>query len=421
MQRGLIAVLAAAAVSAACLFTLRLAVGGGLDEAGIVLAVAAATLVLALAAAAFALGALMKASLAEQEARRLARSVDAALRDLSDRSDRGAVRLDEINAFVTRELELLSAGPRLRPSESTASRGKVVPINQARKQRAEAPSGEPAAPSAPIDEAAGEAASADATASGFEDAIADAVAAGGPSLSLLPIVSIADGAAAGFEVHAHIVRGDGQSADIRRLADALPRVPLATFERWLLVGAIDAVQTGLGSNGGLSLHVQISDALLTSDDDLGILTERLKAAGPHAQAIVVSLPAASVERKGRGVEAIEVLRGAGARIAAEGWAGTRESLERLAHSGVSVLKLPAPRLLGRTKLPRMALSTTKLVEACAASDLKIIALQVDADEDAVSLIDLGITLMTGSRFAKPMRLRSGLAHEQPERTAAAQS
>ncbi|MEQ1953298.1 hypothetical protein [Mesorhizobium sp. CN2-181] len=66
-----------------CFIALKSAAGAGVPPVDLVLAIAAATLVLALASAGFALSAMLRSRRAHDEVVRVARSVDAAIRDLS--------------------------------------------------------------------------------------------------------------------------------------------------------------------------------------------------------------------------------------------------------------------------------------------------------------------------------------------------
>lgn len=79
-----------AVVCVVCFITLKGAVGIGVPLADLMLATAAATLVLAAASAGFALRASLRSRQAHDEAVRLARSVDAAIRDLSAEVRRNA-------------------------------------------------------------------------------------------------------------------------------------------------------------------------------------------------------------------------------------------------------------------------------------------------------------------------------------------
>ena len=72
---------------------------------------------------------------------------------------------------------------------------------------------------------------------------------------------------------------------------------------------------------------------------------------------------------------------------------------------MAFLKISANRLLDREKARRKLAPASTIIERAATDKLTIIAIEVANDEDAVSLIDLGIDLMSGPRFGGPKRLK----------------
>lgn len=406
MQRGLIAVAAAALLCGVCFYALSRMVAAGAALEDIVLITCAVTLFLAATATGFSIRAMLRASAAATEMTRLSRSVDTAMRDLSARSNRDSATIEEINAFVSRELEAIAALPQARQKptvEPAPQRDNIVALPAAKRSKPE-PIELPTPPARPEQ-------------TGFELAVQRAFATGKPELSLQPIVSISQGAATGFEVYAHVERDDGMSIDLQRLPSSLPGVSQAAFERWLVTAAIEAARHKVGAaSESMPLHVQISEALLSDSDELAAVMEAFRQWPAATAAIVLSLPSSVLERGARHVEALEMLVDAGVRMAAESWSGAKEGLDRLKRNGVSIIKLSADRLLGRTKLPKTAISPARLVETATAADFLVIAINVAIDEDAVSLIDLGVNQMTGNRFSGPRRLKPQ-ERAQPERLA----
>ena len=124
-----------------------------------------------------------------------------------------------------------------------------------------------------------------------------------------------------------------------------------------------------------------------------------------AKAVVMSLPAellASGEHKA----ALQLLSGLDIRFAAEEWSGSRAELEEMKKAGVGAAKIAAERLLDRTKTRKGTPSGAALVEMADDAGVDVIATDVQSEEDAVSLIDMGIDLMTGERLSAPRRLKT---------------
>jgi EAL domain-containing protein (putative c-di-GMP-specific phosphodiesterase class I) len=104
-------------------------------------------------------------------------------------------------------------------------------------------------------------------------------------------------------------------------------------------------------------------------------------------------------------QALGLLSAKGVRFAGEGWNETAEGAALIAVEGLDFIKIPANRLLDREKQRRRLAPASTILESAAANDVTIIAVDVANDEDAVSLIDLGIDLMAGPRFGGPKRLK----------------
>ena len=81
-----------------------------------------------------------------------------------------------------------------------------------------------------------------------------------------------------------------------------------------------------------------------------------------------------------------------------------KALQRSSRRSCGFIKLPAARLLDRGTA-KGAISGTGLIAMIAEAEIEIIATDVASDEDAVSLIDIGIDLMCGERLSPPRRIK----------------
>ncbi|MDP3897224.1 MAG: EAL domain-containing protein, partial [Mesorhizobium sp.] len=227
-------------------------------------------------------------------------------------------------------------------------------------------------------------------------------------ISLQPIVAVAESAAAGFEVHARIALADGSEKDVRRIAGNASAAELARFECALVRAAVETSRRQLGAQGdGLPLHVPVSAALLVDADAVRDLEDLFRLHPAAAMSLVFSLPGelftnAPLQQR----KSIAALAAAGIRFAAEGWDAGRDEIAALPGKGVAFLRLGANRLLDREKSRRRSAAASDIIEAANAAGLTILASDVSTDEDAVSLIDLGVDLMVGERFSAPRRLKS---------------
>jgi cyclic-di-GMP phosphodiesterase TipF (flagellum assembly factor) len=387
MQRILLAIAGAAAFCAAVTFLLQIAISRGLPATDIVLVTSSATLLLSLGAAAFAYRAFNRANLVVAELERLTRSMDAAIKDVSLRGDRDTAKLDDFNVALSSRLDALAA--RIDPSDGADDDAENHAATRKGKQA----------------QAASQPAEA-ADASDVDVALRRMIAGGQPDLSLQPIIAAGRGEAGGFEVHFHIEQEEGKAADIRRLQRHIADVDPAAFERLAVVTATEAARRRLGDiSEKMPLHIAISSALLQDGLEFATVLDIFKLHPALAKLVVMSLPAELLE-SGQHSAALDLLSGLDIRFAAEDWSGSQADLDKMKNAGVNALKIAADRLLDRVKLRKGQPNGAALVEMADNASVDVIATDVQSEEDAVSLIDMGVDLMTGERLSPPRRLKT---------------
>ena len=123
-----------------------------------------------------------------------------------------------------------------------------------------------------------------------------------------------------------------------------------------------------------------------------------------AKSIVLSIPSGLFTAAGDHQQALALLSAKGVRFACEDW--DEPDTNSIGVGGIDFLKIPANRLLDRDRQRRKLVPASAIIESATAGNVAIIAVNVANDEDAVSLIDLGIDLMAGPRFGGPRRLKA---------------
>lgn len=325
----------------------------------------------------------------------LARSIDIAMRDVVARTDREAATLDDVAHAVSHELDKLSERIASRDEQSAAQAGKpgnVVPYPSIHRPRGPTivENRQPA----------------DTDPNAIEVAYRKAIAAGEFDISLEPIISVAHGSAAGFEVFASLPLEDGQRLDLRRPAETASLADAAIFERILLKAALQAGRRKLGSaSASMPLHVAISGALLSSPTELDATVELLRAYPDLAQSFVLSVPTGLLDSSAQYRQALEPFTAKSVRLALEGWSDAANAGNPSAVAGASFVKISANRLLDRERPRRRLTPASAILDQAAAGGLTLIATGVESDEDAVSLLDLGVDLMSGPRFGGPKRFK----------------
>jgi EAL domain-containing protein (putative c-di-GMP-specific phosphodiesterase class I) len=344
--------------------------------------------------------ALRAARRAQSDFTRFTRSIEMALRELSTRSERDAASIGELNRRIADEIRALTEAPAA-PAQQPAPAPAVAAL----------PAREQAEPAAPVRLAAERQVEAEPSPEAAQHALARVLASGEAEVSLQPIISVSNSAAAGFEVHMHVETGEGGRAlDIRRLAQPVPGVDAAAFEVALVRAAVTAGRRQLGTaSERMPFHVAVSEALLANRVEVRAIAELAAVHKPLAASLVFSVPAGLATAGGDVGAGIEALSAAGFRFAAENWDGTDAAALR--QRGVAFVKLGANRLLDRERSRRRMATGAELAAAAQEAGLAVVGTAVNRDEDAVGLIDLGIDLMVGDRFSGPKRVRSAAARQ----------
>jgi cyclic-di-GMP phosphodiesterase, flagellum assembly factor TipF len=391
MQRILLAIGGAAVFCAVATLLLQLAIARGLPVDELVLITAIATLVLAVAATVMSYRAFTRTSEVALEIERLSRSMDAAIKDVSARGDRDAAVFGDLSAAVSRKLDALSA---------------QVSHTEDAEEDHDPPGAEPkgSAKRGKLGRKTDTAAADVLDREGVEVALRRAATAELADLSLQPIIAAGRGAAGGFEVHFHIQPDEGKPVNIRRLSHPLPDFDMAAFERLAVVSATEAARKRPGEiNEKMPLHVAISGALLQDGLEFAAVVDIFRLHPALARSVVMSLPVEIAQSDDLRAP-LEIMTGLGVELAFEEWGGSADVLDKIKQAGCSFVKLSASRLLD--KGGRKGGSTgAELIGMIAEADIEIIATDVASDEDAVSLIDMGIDLMTGARLSPPRRMK----------------
>jgi EAL domain-containing protein (putative c-di-GMP-specific phosphodiesterase class I) len=354
------------------------------------------TVLLAAAAVALALSAATRARRAEEETRRLAQSVDLALKRISQRNDQTASSVgalaDTFNREVGDMLERIARAvpePTPETEAAAAATGNVIKLPSTARRAATRK--EPA------------------------EADVDLSRLDRFDLSLQPIVDVPGNAAAAFDVFANLHLADGSEKAVRRLGDGVSARECAVFEQTLFEAAAKSVRRQVaGKAPGLSLHVAISQAMLADEPAVAAIVDALDTHPGLARGLVFVLPAHLLTGEPSSWHpAIGRISAVGGRLGVEGWPDIEHPAPVLGKGGVEFLVLPATRLLDQERVKRRAATGADIIEAAHGAGLSIVATGVGADEEAVALLDMGVVLMSGARFSGPRRLKPDQPADAP--------
>lgn len=355
-------------------------------------ALALAGIAVALVAIVVAIYAVRRADAVRGDFQRFSRSVEMALNEVASRSSRDSATIGELNRMVADEIR------------GMADRRGAGDETHGQRSDADAPARRPR----PVRVETRQTTATTASSEAFEQALVEAVSVNALQISLQPIISVSRSTAVGFEVHAHVTQGDEeQSRDFRRLARPVAGLDEAVFEQALLREAIETGRRQLGSDSEkMPFHIAISEALLSNAAEMQNLAELTSRHRALAKSVVLSIAAGKFELQGAARDNLDKLTLEGFRLALEDWEGGADEAKAASERGVAFAKIGVDRLLGRQRTRQREVSGPEMVEALHEAGIGIIATGVTRDEDAVSLIDLGIDLMEGERFSGPRLIKA---------------
>ena len=365
----LAAIAAGALLAGPRLVTLAADFGAGMVAIGAVLIACLCLIVTGVA--------LAKARSAAGEVDRLARTLDAVSRRLDAEISRNRTAIAELSETLAQVRPIESAPSQGTKDETSAFQGNVVPLPITGKKAAQTPA---PAPVAALRQFLPEQFSGELT------------------LSLEPIVDVTDHAVTSFEVFAHLKAADGTEHIIRRMdRDG----PILEFAASLIDAALLVARRQLRDDAKrMPLHVAVSSEFLADASAAGTVAEAFRINPALAEAVVFSLPP-DVFAERLAVKGANVLARHGAIFAAETWPDGADPMGQLATLGVTIVKLAAERLLRPATSKRGLVSGADIV-AAAGTQLTVIATGVTSEDDALTLLDLGIGQMSGPAIS-PLR------------------
>lgn len=319
--------------------------------------------------------ALAKARSAAGEVGRLARTLDSVSRRLDAEASQNRATIAELSKTLAQVRAIESIQSRSTRDETLAFEGNVVPLPVTGKKAAQTPAPAPASSQFLPEQFSGEL-----------------------TLSLEPIVDVTNHAAASFEVFAYLKAADGTEHIMRRMDSG---GPVLEFASSLIDAALLVARRQLRDDAKrMPLHVAVSSAFLADAGAVGKAAEAFRINPALAETIVFSLPP-DVFTERLAAKGANVLARHGATFAAETWPDGVDPMGQLAALGVTIVKLPAERLLRSATSKRGPLPGAGIV-AAAGTQLTVIATGVTSEDDVLTLLDLGIEQMSGPAIS-PLR------------------
>lgn len=243
-----------------------------------------------------------------------------------------------------------------------------------------------------------------------------AISDGRFEIALRPIVSLTRGTAVAFDAFAEC--GDGHAHfHLARPGADVSTSNHARFEALLVARALEATRRVLAGKTEAPIHVPVSRALLDEEAETTALLQRLRAHPAAARSIVFDLAAADLSASATMRDNVDAFLDVGVGLCIDLGDTPAPDFERFRKSGARQVRLPAYLLLGDTTTGTRAPSGPDIASAARDGGIDVIADRVANDDEALALVDLGIDVMSGPRFAPPRRLRDPVT-ANPGRAAA---
>lgn len=316
----------------------------------------------------------------------MARTLEGVLRQMQTSTDKAATTIGDLELAMKAEVSALQARIAVRAgSAAIPAPDSSDPANGSSRESPQA--AKPSSGSSNIVRLPRAAARNDAQ---MDKALSEGVL----PVSLQPIVSLSRSSAEAFSVFACLPDNAGH----RHVNTGNAR-----FEEVLALSAIAARRRQMpGLAESVPVHIPVTAALVNAPEALQRLTEAYRLQPELANSVWLELPVDWFADSGQAAARSRLLA-VGVRFVASGWSAAAD-VSHLKSLGVAAIKLPASFLLDHGQ-PRHSGRVARMLADAAATGLQVIAADVATDEQAVALVDLGVDLMSGERFAGPQRLR----------------
>ena len=316
----------------------------------------------------------------------LARTLEGVLRQMQTSTDKAATTIGDLELAMKAEVSALQAriagraGSAAKPAPDASDPANISSFEPA--QPVKTSNGRSNVVRLPRAAARGDAE--------IEKALAEGVL----PISLQPIVSLSRSSAEAFSVFACLPDGAGY----RHINTGNAR-----FEEVLALSAIAARRRQMpGLADSVPIQVPVTAELVNVPEALQRVTEAYRLQPELTNGVWLELPVDWFADSGAAAARGRLLA-AGVRFVASGWNDAAD-VSHLKSLGVAAIKLPASFLLDHDQ-PRHSGKVGRIIADTAAAGLQVIATDVATDEQAVALVDIGVDLMSGDRFAGPQRLR----------------
>lgn len=231
------------------------------------------------------------------------------------------------------------------------------------------------------------------------------------AVSFEPVVELQTSKVAAYRVHAHVTTADGLSVSLRRLEGSHPGIDPAKFDMELFHAAAGSARRFLGAAADdTPLICPLGGATLGSPKDLRKIVAMMNNLPGLKSGLVLEIQAGALGNDDIMLSGAGLLADAAMRLGVEGGIEP-ERLKGIAERfEIEFWSMTGAEILG-------AQTSLYTVSPRHGSEMKVIATGLAEDHEVVAMIDAGVQLVCGPRFAdpKPVKPRGADAASEPDR------
>jgi hypothetical protein len=230
--------------------------------------------------------------------------------------------------------------------------------------------------------------------SAADDALLVALETHALSVSLEPVVELQSSKVTAYRVHAHVTTADGLSVHLRRLEGNHPGIDPAKFDMELFHAAAGAARRFPGASvDETPLICPLGGATLGSPRDLRKIVAMMNNLPGLKSGLVLEIPAEALGHDDIMLSGAGLLADAGLRLGVEGGLHPPRLNEIAGRFEIEFWSMTEREISG--------IETSLSAISGGGGEAKVIATGLSEDHEVVAMIDAGVTLVCGPRFAEP--------------------
>ena len=236
--------------------------------------------------------------------------------------------------------------------------------------------------------------------SATDDALLVALESHALCVSLEPVVELQSSKVTAYRVHAHITNADGLSVNLRRLEGNHLGIDPTKFDMELFHAAAAAARRFPGASADdTPLICPLGGATLSSPKDLRKIVAMMNNLPGLRSALVLEIPAAALGHDDIMLSGAGLLADAGLRLGVEGGLEARRFHQIAERFDIEFWSMRGADI-------SEAETSLFTVSSGNGGEAKVIATGLGEDHEVVAMIDAGVTLVCGPRFADPKPVRA---------------